>query len=218
MDLGLRGSRALITGGSRGIGLAIADALAAEGAAVGIVARGTDGLAAAAGRLARRAGGRPLPPMSPTRPRSRRPCRRSPPTGRPGPPGGERRRHGRGESADSAPGDFAATFSLNAGHAAELIRPGLPYLGVAGGPCVIISSITGMRPAPRTTYAVAKAAEIHLAATAAAELAPRHPGERGQPWLDHVPRRRLGPVPAAEPAGLRCFPRQPVPVRAARAA
>jgi 3-oxoacyl-[acyl-carrier protein] reductase len=36
---------------------------------------------------------------------------------------------------------------------------------------VIISSITGMRPAPRTTYAVAKAAEIHLAATAAAELA-----------------------------------------------
>ena len=36
---------------------------------------------------------------------------------------------------------------------------------------VIISSITGMRPAPRTTYAVAKAAEIQLAATAAAELA-----------------------------------------------
>jgi 3-oxoacyl-[acyl-carrier protein] reductase len=29
-----------------------------------------------------------------------------------------------------------------------------------------------MRPAPRTAYAVAKAAEIHLAATAAAELAP----------------------------------------------
>jgi 3-oxoacyl-[acyl-carrier protein] reductase len=28
-----------------------------------------------------------------------------------------------------------------------------------------------MRPAPRTSYAVAKAAEIHLAATAAAELA-----------------------------------------------
>ena len=37
---------------------------------------------------------------------------------------------------------------------------------------MIISSITGMRPAPRTTYAVAKAAEIHLAATAAAELGP----------------------------------------------
>ena len=36
---------------------------------------------------------------------------------------------------------------------------------------VIISSITGMRPAPRTSYSVAKAAEIQLAATAAAELA-----------------------------------------------
>jgi len=41
-----------------------------------------------------------------------------------------------------------------------------------GGAVVIISSITGMRPAPRTAYAAAKAAEIHLAATAAQELAP----------------------------------------------
>jgi len=73
MDLGLHGERVLITGGSRGIGFAVADTLAAEGAAAGLV--------------------------------------------------------------------------------------------------VIISSITGMRPAPRTTYAVAKAAEIQLAATAAAELA-----------------------------------------------
>ena len=35
MDLGLRGRRVLITGGSRGIGFAVAQALAAEGAAVG---------------------------------------------------------------------------------------------------------------------------------------------------------------------------------------
>ena len=56
--------------------------------------------------------------------------------------------------------------------AAELIRAGLAHLRAAqNGAVVIISSITGMRPAPRTNYAVAKAAEIHLAATAAAELA-----------------------------------------------
>ena len=47
MDLGLRGSRVLITGGSRGIGLAIAEALVAEGAAVGLVARDAEGLATA---------------------------------------------------------------------------------------------------------------------------------------------------------------------------
>src|SRR6516165_9221627 len=51
MDLGLRGRRALITGGSRGIGFAVAEVLAAEGAAVGLVARDAAGLAAAAERL-----------------------------------------------------------------------------------------------------------------------------------------------------------------------
>ena len=40
MDLGLAGKRALVTGGTRGIGRAIAGHLAAEGCAVGICARG----------------------------------------------------------------------------------------------------------------------------------------------------------------------------------
>ena len=51
MDLGLKGRRTLITGGSRGIGFAVAEVLAAEGAAVGLVARDAAGLAAAAERL-----------------------------------------------------------------------------------------------------------------------------------------------------------------------
>ncbi|MDQ6691753.1 MAG: SDR family oxidoreductase [Candidatus Dormibacteraeota bacterium] len=47
MDLELSGRRALVTGGTRGIGLAIARSLTDEGARVAVVARGEAGLAAA---------------------------------------------------------------------------------------------------------------------------------------------------------------------------
>ena len=50
MDLGLTGKRCVVTGGSRGIGRATADLLAAEGARLLLVGRDRDGLAEAAPR------------------------------------------------------------------------------------------------------------------------------------------------------------------------
>ncbi|MEI9889219.1 MAG: SDR family oxidoreductase [Rhizomicrobium sp.] len=52
MDLGLNGKRALVLGASRGLGRAIAEALAAEGAIVTIVGRDGAGLADAAQAIA----------------------------------------------------------------------------------------------------------------------------------------------------------------------
>jgi 3-oxoacyl-[acyl-carrier protein] reductase len=174
VDLGLRGTRALITGGSHGIGLAIAEALTAEGVAVGIVARDPDTLAAAAEHLRGSQVATVSADVTDTPALNRAVDQIAAELGgldhlvanAGGTVGG-------GNLTNSGPGDFTATFALNAGHAAELIRAGLPHLRAAGGgSVVIIASITGTRPAPRTAYAAAKAAEIQLAAVAAQELAP----------------------------------------------
>ena len=57
MDLGFAGSTAVVTGGSKGMGLAIAETLAAEGASVAVMARGRAALDAAVTSL--RAAGAP---------------------------------------------------------------------------------------------------------------------------------------------------------------
>jgi 3-oxoacyl-[acyl-carrier protein] reductase len=59
VDLGITGRVALVTGASKGIGRACAGALAAEGCAIALSARGRDGLEAAARQLGAR-GAQPL--------------------------------------------------------------------------------------------------------------------------------------------------------------
>ena len=158
------------------MGFAAANALAAEGVAVGLVARDAGGLAAASGRLA--AHGTPVASAAAdvldVAALNRAVGEIAAALGGldllVANAGGT---VGTGNLTSAGPGEFTATFALNAGHAAELIPAGLPHLRQAGGGAVVIvSSITGLRPAPRTAYAAAKAAEIQLAATAAQELAP----------------------------------------------
>jgi 3-oxoacyl-[acyl-carrier protein] reductase len=154
----------------------VAEALAAEGAAVGLVARDAAGLTEAAARLEPKG----VPVATAAADVTDIPQLKRAVADIAAALGGLDRlvanaggTVGRGNLTSAGDGDFTATFALNAGHAAELIRAGLPHLQAAGGGAVvIISSVTGMRPAPRTAYAAAKAAEIHLAATAAQELAP----------------------------------------------
>src|SRR5207247_2511583 len=61
MDLGLEGKRAIVTGGSLGIGRAIARELAREGVDVAIVARSKDQLEATANELSAETGRRIIP-------------------------------------------------------------------------------------------------------------------------------------------------------------
>ena len=60
MDLQLKGKRALVTGGSRGIGLACARQLAREGCAVMLAARDPEALKAAAASIAEETGAKVL--------------------------------------------------------------------------------------------------------------------------------------------------------------
>jgi 3-oxoacyl-[acyl-carrier protein] reductase len=177
MDLHLRGARAVISGGSQGIGLAIARRLIDEGADLGLIARDADRLAGVAADLAANGGTVVTRTADATDPAALRAAV----DGVAAELGGlEHVVANVGGSVGGAITDapeqvavaVAGALALNVGHAATLMSAALPHLR-DGGSAVLISSVSGMRPTPSTNYATAKAAEIALAVELAHELASR---------------------------------------------
>jgi 3-oxoacyl-[acyl-carrier protein] reductase len=172
MDLGIAGKIAVVTGGSRGIGRAIAQALAAEGAQVVICARGAEaleearaslpgtghlaiaadvttaeGVEAVVSQVERQLGGVDLLVNN---------------------VGGSGARHF--DQADEK--DFEETLNRNLWPSIRMSRRCLASMRArGGGAIVIISSIWGREGGGAPAYNVAKAAEISLGKAMARDLA-----------------------------------------------
>ena len=172
MDLELRGKRAIVTGGSRGIGLAIAKALAAEGCALGLIARGEEGLAAAAAEI-RQLGARvefAAADVTDAAAHDAALARLIDALG-----GVEIAVANAGGSApggalDAGDDIWRSQWELNFLSAARLLRGCAPQMERQGyGSAIVISSISGLEAFGRPGYVAAKAALHGLAKSAAQE-------------------------------------------------
>lgn len=177
MDLGLAGKVALVTGGSRGIGRATALNLAREGCDVAICARTPNDLNQTVGDLEAldvRTRGYQLDVLA-TGEVERFVDEASRDLGHIDLLVANAGAAVGGGLLDSTPEDWTRTFELNVGHATRAIRAAVPHLRQSGaGAVVIVSSISGWKPAPKAQYGAAKAAEIYVASALARELAPEN--------------------------------------------
>jgi 3-oxoacyl-[acyl-carrier protein] reductase len=170
MDLELPGRRILITGATRGLGLAMAENLASEGAALALCARDEDAVAAVCTELG--AFGAALDVADPSALESFVELAASELGGLDGLVANVGGAEG-GDIHEATPEEWAQTMALNVGHAATLVRAALPHLATSETPSIVfISSISGHKPGSRAQYAAAKAALIQLAANLAEDLVP----------------------------------------------
>lgn len=176
MDLGLTGRAALVTGSTRGIGHQTALTLAKEGCDVAICGRSKASLDEAEARV--RETGRTVSATQ---------------VDLSAPDGVERfvaeavARLGRldvvvanlggsfgANFRETTPAQWLQTFEVNLVQAVRVMQAALPHLEKSdAASVVIVASISGSRPGPRSHYGVAKAAEIQLASSLARELAPQ---------------------------------------------
>jgi len=175
LDLGLSGKVAIVTGSSRGLGLAAATALAEEGASVVLCARGDETLKKAADGIRQKAAGAKLATVA----------------------ADVSTEAGASQIVDAAiaafgridvlvnnvgtakGGDLEATTDADWQEAMDqtlfpavrMSRLAVPHLRKQGGAIVIVSSIFGRESGGRMTYNAVKAAEISLTKSLAQQLA-----------------------------------------------
>ena len=177
MDLGLTGKVAVVTGGSRGLGLAAAKALAAEGAHVVICARGEEQLQKAVNEILHQA-------TSSTRAITVT-ADVSTDAGVNSVVDFAVKSFGRldvvvnnvglgkgGDLESTSDGEWQEAFDQTLFPAIRMSRVAVPHLRQqGGGVIVIVSSIFGREAGGRMTYNVVKAAEISLTKSLAQQLA-----------------------------------------------
>jgi 3-oxoacyl-[acyl-carrier protein] reductase len=177
LDLGLNGKSAIVTGGSRGLGLAAAHALIAEGANVLVCARGEAALEAAVGSLRKSAasGARAAYVVADV----------STEAGTRSVTGAAMREFGgidvlinnvglaRGADLEAtSDADWQEAFDQTLFPAIRMSRLAVPDMRKrGGGAIVIVSSIFGRESGGRMTYNAVKAAEISLTKSLAQQLA-----------------------------------------------
>ena len=177
MDLGLRDKIAIVTGSSRGIGLASAKALAAEGCRVCVCARTEGQLRAAAEEVSRIAGGSDRV-LAVTADVSRLDGVQAVVDKAAATFGGidvlvNNVALGRGaELLDTSDEEWEEAFDQTVLPAVRASRLAVPHMQRrGGGSIVIIASVFGREAGGRMTYNAVKAAEISLAKSMAQQLA-----------------------------------------------
>jgi 3-oxoacyl-[acyl-carrier protein] reductase len=168
MDLGLEGRTALVTGGTRGIGHAIARALVTDGARVAVVARGIQGLEATERELGVKGIAADLA--------TEEGCARAFGEARVALGGVDivvNNLGGRAGTAwaDTGVPELETALAVNLFAAVRMSKLALPDMAEKGwGRIVVIASIYGRETGGAPAYNAAKAAEISFAASLAREV------------------------------------------------